>query len=131
MEQSMHGLTENDTDRDNSLVGLPTLIEANGARPSLARTAPTAAFVSQLIAARDRLSPQRAVAGAQSTAPSAPMAKAPASPSAACPKATASRWWPELLVFQVWLSASTGAACSISSGALGMMRRMKTLKRSI
>ena len=60
MEQSMHGLTENDTDRDNSLVGLPTLIEANGARPSLARTAPTAAFVSQLIAARDRLSPQRA-----------------------------------------------------------------------
>ncbi len=60
MEQSMHGLTENDTDQDNSLVGLPTLIEANGARPSLARTAPTAAFVSQLIAARDRLPPQRA-----------------------------------------------------------------------
>lgn len=40
--------------------GLPVLAGEAGPRPSLARSAPTAAFVSQLIAARDRLSPQRA-----------------------------------------------------------------------
>jgi hypothetical protein len=34
-------------------------LEAASARPSLARSVPTATFVSQLIAARERMTPQR------------------------------------------------------------------------
>ncbi|KKB07693.1 hypothetical protein VE26_13530 [Devosia chinhatensis] len=45
----------NETER----IGLPQRVAPASARPSLARSAPDAAFVSQLIAARDRLSPQR------------------------------------------------------------------------
>lgn len=44
-----------DTDRP----GLPVPLSIAAERPSLARSAPSAAFVSQLIAARDRLPPQR------------------------------------------------------------------------
>ncbi len=39
--------------------GLPVLVGRVGSRPSLVHSAPTAAFVSQLIATRERLSPQR------------------------------------------------------------------------
>jgi len=56
MERSMSGLPEAETDRAD----LPVPLEATGPRPSLARSAPTAAFVSQLLAARERLAPQRA-----------------------------------------------------------------------
>jgi len=38
---------------------LPVPVTAAGPRPSLAWSAPTAAFVSQLIAAREHLPPQR------------------------------------------------------------------------
>ena len=38
---------------------LPVTLEPASQRPSLMRFAPSAAFVSQLIAARDRLPPQR------------------------------------------------------------------------
>lgn len=38
---------------------LPVPLAAAGPRPSLAWSAPTAAFVSQLIAAREHLPPQR------------------------------------------------------------------------
>ena len=38
---------------------LPVPVAPAAARPSLAASAPTAAFLSQLIAARDRLPPQR------------------------------------------------------------------------
>jgi hypothetical protein len=38
---------------------LPVALAPAGPRPSLAHSAPSAAFVSQLIAARDRLPPQR------------------------------------------------------------------------
>lgn len=38
---------------------LPVSVTVAGPRPSLAWSAPTAAFVSQLIAARDHLPPQR------------------------------------------------------------------------
>ncbi|ODT80080.1 MAG: hypothetical protein ABS76_18025 [Pelagibacterium sp. SCN 64-44] len=40
--------------------GLPVAMSAAAPRPSLARSAPNAAFVSQLLAARDRQAPQRA-----------------------------------------------------------------------
>lgn len=39
---------------------LPVLVGAVGPRPSLARSAPGAAFVSQLLAARAHMAPQRA-----------------------------------------------------------------------
>lgn len=48
-------MPEFDTDRP----GLPVPISFAAERPSLARTAPSAAFVSQLLAARDRLPVQR------------------------------------------------------------------------
>lgn len=48
-------MSENET----QLPALPVRIEAQAPRPSLARSTPTAAFVSQLLAARDRLPPQR------------------------------------------------------------------------
>ncbi len=38
---------------------LPMALEPGGSRPSLARSTADAAFVSQLLAARDRLAPQR------------------------------------------------------------------------
>lgn len=52
----MSDLDQSETHRTT----LPVLAGEAGPRPSLARSAPAAAFVSQLIAARDRLSPQRA-----------------------------------------------------------------------
>lgn len=48
-------MSENDTQGTQ----LPVPVTAAGPRPSLAWSAPNAAFVSQLIAARERLSPQR------------------------------------------------------------------------
>ncbi|MCW5722355.1 MAG: hypothetical protein KIS86_14545 [Devosia sp.] len=48
-------MPEFETDRP----GLPVPLDVAAARPSLARSAPSAAFVSQLLAARDRLPPQR------------------------------------------------------------------------
>lgn len=48
-------MTENDT----APAALPVPLDAAGPRPSLARTVPMAAFVSQLLAARDRLPSQR------------------------------------------------------------------------
>jgi hypothetical protein len=47
------------SDFDASRPGLPVPLMATGARPSLARSAPVAAFVSQLLAARERLPVQR------------------------------------------------------------------------
>ncbi len=55
MVQSMRKLDQMETE-----AGLPVLTGPVSMRPSLVHSAPTAAFVSQLIAARDRLSPQRA-----------------------------------------------------------------------
>jgi hypothetical protein len=55
MVQSMADLTQSETTS-----GLPVLIGTIEPRPSLARSAPNAEFVSQLIAARDRMAPQRA-----------------------------------------------------------------------
>jgi hypothetical protein len=55
MVQSMRKLDQMETE-----TGLPVLTGPVSMRPSLVHSAPTAAFVSQLIAARDRLSPQRA-----------------------------------------------------------------------
>lgn len=40
--------------------GLPMVLEASAPRPSLHRIQPGAAFVSQLLAARDNMPPQRA-----------------------------------------------------------------------
>lgn len=51
----MSDLTQRDTDHAK----LPMIVGTASARPSLARSAPTAAFVSQLIAARDRMATQR------------------------------------------------------------------------
>lgn len=51
----MSELPENETET----AGLPLLLEQAGVRPSLAHSAPNAEFVSQLIAARDRMAPQR------------------------------------------------------------------------
>ena len=48
-------MSENDTFGSQ----LPVPVTTAGPRPSLAWSAPTAAFVSQLIAARDHLPPQR------------------------------------------------------------------------
>ncbi|HWV20531.1 MAG TPA: hypothetical protein VN036_05855 [Devosia sp.] len=48
-------MTEIETPRTQ----LPVPVNASGPRPSLAWSAPTAAFVSQLIAAREHLPPQR------------------------------------------------------------------------
>lgn len=48
-------MTETETQRTQ----LPALINASEPRPSLAWSAPTAAFVSQLIAAREHLPVQR------------------------------------------------------------------------
>lgn len=48
-------MAESDTYRSQ----LPVLVGPPAARPRLASHAPTAAFISQLIAARDRLPPQR------------------------------------------------------------------------
>ena len=48
-------MTENETQGSN----LPAVITASAPRPSLAWSAPTAAFVSQLIAARDHMPTQR------------------------------------------------------------------------
>lgn len=48
-------MPEFETDRP----GLPVPLSIAAERPSLARSAPTAAFVSQLLAARDRLPVQR------------------------------------------------------------------------
>jgi hypothetical protein len=46
-----------DHETDRSVMPVPLTITLE--RPSLVRTAPSAAFVSQLLAARDRLPPQR------------------------------------------------------------------------
>lgn len=54
MVQSMSDLAQSET------VSLPVAQAPAGARPSLAFSAPTAAFVSQLIAAHAHLPPQRA-----------------------------------------------------------------------
>ncbi len=56
MVQSMPKLEQSETDRP----GLPATAQPSASRPSLARSAPTATFVSQLIADRQRLSAQRA-----------------------------------------------------------------------
>jgi hypothetical protein len=48
-------MAQNDTD----IVGLPVPLESAALRPSLMREQTTAAFVSQLLAARDRMAPQR------------------------------------------------------------------------
>ncbi|NGP16370.1 hypothetical protein [Devosia aurantiaca] len=48
-----------DLDQSETLSALPVTTATVDPRPSLARSAPTAAFVSQLIAARDRMAPQR------------------------------------------------------------------------
>ncbi len=55
MVQSMAQTKQNGTDG----AALPVALGAAGARPSLARSGADAAFVSQLLAARDRLPPQR------------------------------------------------------------------------
>lgn len=44
---------------ETKLVGLPVPLEARRPRPSLLRNATPAAFVSQLLAARNQLPPQR------------------------------------------------------------------------
>jgi hypothetical protein len=49
-------MSDSETVRSN----LPVAIEVASARPSLAWSAPTAAFISQLIAARDHMPAQRA-----------------------------------------------------------------------
>ena len=46
-------------DNDEAITGLPATLEAAPQRPSLVRTETTAAFVSQLLAERNRLPPQR------------------------------------------------------------------------
>lgn len=48
-------MDENDTQRSQLLVP----VSVTGPRPSLAWSAPSAAFVSQLIAAREHMQPQR------------------------------------------------------------------------
>jgi hypothetical protein len=48
-------MTESETIKS----GLPMALEPAGARPSLARSETAAAFVSQLLAARANLAPQR------------------------------------------------------------------------
>ena len=47
------------TESDTLIVGLPMALEAARPRPSLVRDQTTAAFVSQLLAARANLAPQR------------------------------------------------------------------------
>ncbi|MHA6729568.1 hypothetical protein [Devosia sp. A369] len=47
-------------DSETIRAGLPMRLEAARPRPSLLRSAPMAAFVSQLLAERDVLPPQRA-----------------------------------------------------------------------
>jgi hypothetical protein len=47
-------------DFETQTAGLPMVIEPARPRPSLKRTETTAAFVSQLLAERARLAPQRA-----------------------------------------------------------------------
>jgi len=54
--QSMSDIEQSETDRP----GLPVRLGLPQARPSLARVNADSAFISQLIAARDRLPPQRA-----------------------------------------------------------------------
>lgn len=49
-------MANNETNRS----GLPMLIEPTGPRPSLQRNETTAAFISQLLAERNRMAPQRA-----------------------------------------------------------------------
>ncbi len=44
----------------DTMSGLPAVLESPGLRPSLARSAPNAEFLSQLIAARERMATQRA-----------------------------------------------------------------------
>ena len=48
-----------DLDQSETTSALPVASGKTAARPSLARSAPNAEFVSQLIAARDRLETQR------------------------------------------------------------------------
>ncbi|MBU1304160.1 MAG: hypothetical protein KKF33_01400 [Alphaproteobacteria bacterium] len=48
------------SDFDTPRSGLPMTLEAARPRPSLHRSQPGAAFVSQLLAARDNMPPQRA-----------------------------------------------------------------------
>ncbi len=55
MVQSMSELAQSNT----SGAGLPMLVGPAAPRPSLARSAADAAFVSQLLAARAHLAPQR------------------------------------------------------------------------
>ena len=50
---------ENSNDTPQFEPGLPMLITQPAPRPSLQRSATTAAFVSQLLAERNRLTPQR------------------------------------------------------------------------
>ena len=53
-------MTDFDTEnRPASVPGLPMVIEATAPRPSLRRSQTTATFVSQLLAARENLAPQR------------------------------------------------------------------------
>ena len=47
------------TESDTAISGLPMALEASRPRPSLKRAETTAAFVSQLLAARANLAPQR------------------------------------------------------------------------
>lgn len=56
MVQSMAELAQSETER----AGLPLVQHQSAARPSLARSVPDAAFISQLLAARAHLPPQRA-----------------------------------------------------------------------
>jgi hypothetical protein len=48
-----------DLDQSETSIGLPVSTGEQGTRPSLAHSAPNVEFVSQLIAARDRMSVQR------------------------------------------------------------------------
>ena len=47
------------TESETAISGLPMALEASRPRPSLKRADTTAAFVSQLLAARANLAPQR------------------------------------------------------------------------
>ena len=52
--------SDNSSDTGQFVPGLPVPLAAPAPRPSLERSATTAAFVSQLLAERNRLAPQRA-----------------------------------------------------------------------
>lgn len=53
-------MTKSDTEQCSEMApGLPMVLEAQRQRPSLARSQISASFVSQLLAARQNLAPQR------------------------------------------------------------------------